>query len=92
MNRFDQESPSAPLNLRASTTLAPDQRLERQRSALLSGLLLPGQAPPVSPGLAEVIEHRERRQATQTMELAQLVAQELAREQAPSIKASSRRR
>ena len=58
------------------------QRLYRQRSALLSGLVVPEQPANVSPGLTEIIEHRERQQARQTGGMGALSSQMLTREQA----------
>jgi ABC-type bacteriocin/lantibiotic exporter with double-glycine peptidase domain len=59
------------------------QQLYRRRSALLSGLITPEQSANVSPGLAEVIEHRERTHVRQTQALSELVQEALAQEQAP---------
>lgn len=85
MNLFAEEPPAASADHEATMVLSAEQkqRMYRRRSALLSGLIAPNQLAEVSPGLAEVIDHRERQQARQTRELADLVREALAREQVP---------
>ena len=80
---FGQRPPQAPEDDDATLVLLPEQKqqLYRRRTALLSGLIAPQPSAAVSPGLAEVIDHRERLQARQTRELSELVREELAREQ-----------
>jgi ABC-type bacteriocin/lantibiotic exporter with double-glycine peptidase domain len=84
MMTFGQEPPQASEDDDATLVLLPEQkqRLYRRRTALLSGLISLQQSSNVSPGLAEVIDHREQRHARQTRALSELVREERAREQA----------
>ncbi len=83
---MDRRDYSPPLGIEDDDTtvmLSPEERrlFYQRRSALLSGLITPGQSE-VSPALAQVIEHREQTQARQTRALGALIQEELAREQA----------
>ncbi len=66
----EEESPIEPDD-DATVVLSPEERRLRyqRRTALLSGLIIPEQPAAVTPGIAELIEHRERLQARRTMEL-----------------------
>ena len=83
MDSFDQRASRAADDVDTTLVLSLEQkqRLCRRRSAWLHGLIVPQQSAEVSPGLAEVIEHREREQARQTRDLASLVGEALAHEQ-----------
>jgi ABC-type bacteriocin/lantibiotic exporter with double-glycine peptidase domain len=81
---FDQKPPQAPGDDDSTLILLPEQKqkLYQRRSALLSGLLPPQPSAAISPGLAEVIDHREHLHARQTRELSELAREEATREQA----------
>ena len=84
MSAFDRDSRDGSGDLDETMLLSTEQKqgLYRHRSALLSGLIVPQQPANASPGLTELIEHRERQHARQTQELGALVREVLTREQA----------
>jgi len=83
MERFAPEAHLEPEDEEPTLIIPTEQRQQfyQRRSALLSGLVVPQQSAVVSPGLNEVIDHRERLHARQTRELTTLVRQEWEREQ-----------
>ncbi|HLV98272.1 MAG TPA: peptidase domain-containing ABC transporter [Ktedonobacterales bacterium] len=86
MEEFEADGALVGQDEQPTMILSAEQRrlLYQRRSALLSGLIGPNQSADVSPGLAEVIDHRERLHARQTRELTGLVREALERERAPS--------
>ncbi len=76
---MDTRRPESPIGPNDPTVvLSAEQKrvLYQRRSALLSGLIVPGQPTEVSPGVAELVEHREQLQARRTRELKAFIQQE----------------
>jgi ATP-binding cassette subfamily B protein len=84
MNTSDEELVTSVWDNRPTVVLSVEQRQAhyQRHSALLSGLLPADASAPISPGLAEVIAHREQHQARQTRVLSALIEQEVQQEQA----------
>ena len=75
---MDMRRPESPIGPNDTTVvLSAEQKrvLYQRRSALLSGLIAPGQPAEVSPGVAELVEHREQLQARRTLELKAFIQQ-----------------
>src|SRR5581483_8934913 len=75
---MDTRRPASPIGPDDPTVvLSPEQKrvLYQRRSALLSGLIVPGQPAQALPGVAELVAHREQLQARRTMELAAFIQQ-----------------
>ncbi|HEU5198288.1 MAG TPA: peptidase domain-containing ABC transporter, partial [Ktedonobacterales bacterium] len=75
---MDTRRPESPIGPNDTTVvLSAEQKrvLYQRRSALLSGLIVPGQPAEVSPGIAELVEHREQLQARRTLELKAFIQQ-----------------
>ncbi len=75
---MDTRRPASPIGPDDPTVvLSPEQKrvLYQRRSALLSGLIVPGQPTEVSPGVAELVKHREQLQARHTLELKAFIQQ-----------------
>ena len=85
MNTFVEQEPLGTEAEDSTYVLSPEQKQQfyRRRSALLSGLIAPEQSANVSPGLAAVIEHRERTHARQTQALDEFVREARAEVQTP---------
>lgn len=75
MDMPGRESPIGPDD--PTVVLSAEQKrvLYQRRSALLSGLIVPGQTPEVSSGVAELVEHREQLQARRSLELEEHIQQ-----------------